>query len=75
MLCIIVIYNNYYTGIEVLLYLLQTELEGPGSLLGYRAMWYRLKYKYNLSVKRYDLLCIIKIRERCAIVILLLGTQ
>jgi len=33
---------------------LQTELKGPGSLLGYRAMWYRLKYKYNLRVKRSD---------------------
>ncbi len=32
---------------------MKEELQGPGSLLGYRSMWSRLKSKYNLSVTRY----------------------
>ncbi len=30
----------------------QTELQGPGCLLGYRSMWARIKSKYNLVVSR-----------------------
>jgi hypothetical protein len=28
------------------------ELQGPGSLLGYRGMWLKLRFHYKLAVKR-----------------------
>ena len=34
-------------------YLKRENLMGPGCLLGYRSMWYRLVHKYNLSVRGY----------------------
>ena len=33
--------------------IIQMELRQSGSLLGYRAMWQRLKKKYKISIPRY----------------------
>ena len=35
--------------------ILQMELQQSGSLLGYRAMWQRLRKKYKISIPRYYL--------------------
>uniref|UniRef100_A0A1X7V1C9 Uncharacterized protein n=1 Tax=Amphimedon queenslandica TaxID=400682 RepID=A0A1X7V1C9_AMPQE len=29
---------------------IQNELEGPGSLVGYRGMWHKLKHSYQLTI-------------------------
>ena len=47
--------NNELVGLVIKLFIIiifQKELMGPGRLLGYRSMWYRLKHKYYLSVRR-----------------------
>ncbi len=61
-------YDSYYTFMLQLLQLyiyyrlcmpgcdiLQNELHGSGSLLGYRTMWKRITSKYKVSVARYNI--------------------
>ena len=49
--CLLSPYQSILVGVA-----LQEELQGPGSLLGYRSMWQRLRVTQYLPVRRYFIL-------------------
>ena len=44
--------RTYNANEEQVRQCIQRELDGSGQLLGYRAMWRRLRSKYNINVRR-----------------------
>ena len=46
-------YMEYETPVEAVRYAVEKELEGPGKLLGYRAMNQKLRTEYNIKVPRH----------------------
>jgi len=45
-------YNDYKISVDEVKDVVKEEIEGPGSLLGYRALHQKIRQKYNLKVSR-----------------------
>lgn len=48
-----------YSNLHEVQAVIRSELRGPGQMFGYRTMWQVLKQKYNLTVKRKDVMTLL----------------